>query len=149
MSDDNKPPPEPPYEVGYGKPPRHSRWRPGRSGNLRGRPRGTKNLATDLTEELAERVEVREGQRALTLSKQRLMLKANVARACKGDPRATALVMALIARLLEAETEAPLGLSGEDQDILAAFLERARVELKPASEPAATPPAAPGARKST
>jgi hypothetical protein len=28
------------YEVGYGKPPRHSRFKPGRSGNPKGRPKG-------------------------------------------------------------------------------------------------------------
>ncbi len=42
------------YEVGYGKPPRHTRFQPGRSGNPRGRPKDTKNLKTDLIEELAE-----------------------------------------------------------------------------------------------
>jgi hypothetical protein len=34
------------YEVGYAKPPRENRFRKGRSGNPRGRPRGSKNLAT-------------------------------------------------------------------------------------------------------
>ena len=43
MSDD--------YEVGYKKPPIHTRFKPGVSGNPKGRPKGTKNLATDLAEE--------------------------------------------------------------------------------------------------
>lgn len=34
------------YEVGYGKPPVHSRFRPGVSGNPRGRPVGSENAAT-------------------------------------------------------------------------------------------------------
>src|SRR3954452_22678400 len=34
------------YEVGYGKPPRHTRFEKGRSGNPRGRPKSSKNLAT-------------------------------------------------------------------------------------------------------
>ena len=46
-----------PYEVGYGKPPKHTRFQPGQSGNPRGRPKGTKNLKTDLEEELSERVQ--------------------------------------------------------------------------------------------
>jgi len=33
----------PGYDVGYGKPPAHSRFKPGQSGNPRGRPKGVKN----------------------------------------------------------------------------------------------------------
>ena len=32
------------YEVGYGKPPQHTRFKPGQSGNARGRPRKSKEL---------------------------------------------------------------------------------------------------------
>lgn len=34
--------PEPNDGVGYGKPPKHSRFKPGRSGNSKGRPRGAR-----------------------------------------------------------------------------------------------------------
>ena len=34
------------HEVGYGKPPRHSQFIKGQSGNRRGRPAGAKNLKT-------------------------------------------------------------------------------------------------------
>jgi len=36
----------PHYEVGYGKPPRHTRFEPGVSGNPHGRPKDAKNLST-------------------------------------------------------------------------------------------------------
>ena len=42
------------YEVGYGKPPRHTRFTKGRSGNPRGRSPGAKNLKTLLSEALSE-----------------------------------------------------------------------------------------------
>src|SRR6202030_3462192 len=48
------------YEVGYGKPPRHTRFKKGRSGNPRGRPNGSKNLSTLLSETLSEPVIVAE-----------------------------------------------------------------------------------------
>src|SRR5262249_58967418 len=39
----------PEYSVGYGRPPIHSRYRPDRSGNPKGRPNGSCNVKTDLT----------------------------------------------------------------------------------------------------
>jgi hypothetical protein len=55
------------YEVGHGKPPRHTRFKKGQSGNPRGRPKGSKNLPTLLTEALNEPVVVAEnGKRSAT-----------------------------------------------------------------------------------
>ena len=57
------------YEVGYGKPPRHTRFKTGQSGNLRGRPNGSHNLSTLLSEALNEPVVVAEngGRRSMHL----------------------------------------------------------------------------------
>jgi hypothetical protein len=44
------------YKVGYGKPPLHSRFQPGQSGNPAGRPKGRQTLARDLYEELQETI---------------------------------------------------------------------------------------------
>ncbi len=68
----------PDYEVGYGKPPEHTRFKPGQSGNPRGRPKGTKNLKTDLIEELSEKIVVREGDQSQKVSKQRAVVKTLV-----------------------------------------------------------------------
>jgi hypothetical protein len=46
------------YEVGYGRPPRRSRFVKGQSGNPRGRPPGAKNIKTLLTKALNELVVV-------------------------------------------------------------------------------------------
>ena len=48
------------YEVGYGKPPPHTRFAKGQSGNPRGRPCGAKNFTTLLEEALDEAVTVTE-----------------------------------------------------------------------------------------
>ena len=88
---------KPEYDVGYGRPPKHGRFAPGQSGNPKGRKKGSKNLATDLAEELAEKIRVREGVRERSVSKQRAILKALVAKALKGDTRAAHLLIGLVA----------------------------------------------------
>jgi hypothetical protein len=112
-------------DVGYKRPPRHTRFRPGQSGNPRGRPQGTRNLATDLGEELAERIPIREGERNFRVSKQRALLKALVAKALKGDTRAAGIVLQLVERVVAPEMAraGPAdGLSADDQEILDRFI---------------------------
>ncbi len=64
------------YEIGYGKPPEHTQFKKGQSGNSKGRPKGSKNLTADRTEELAEMIVVTEGGRRRPISKQRAMIKS-------------------------------------------------------------------------
>lgn len=113
-------------KVGYGKPPAKTRFKPGQSGNPKGRPKGTANLRTDLRSELSEKIQIREGERSLKVSKQRAMLKALVAKALKGDARAANVVLMLVEKLFEPETarETVPDLTPDDQAILERFLAR-------------------------
>lgn len=115
-------------EVGFGKPPKHTRFKKGQSGNPAGRPKGIRNLKTDLEEELRETVLIREGGSTRTTSKQRAMLKSLVAKAINGDVRAATAVLHMIERLLDAadDREADAPLREDDLDILAGYLRRAR-----------------------
>jgi len=45
-----------PYEIGYCKPPKHTRFRPGQSGHPSGRPRGQLNFRTAVREALKEKI---------------------------------------------------------------------------------------------
>ncbi len=132
MMDEPDPPEEQPstdYDVGYKKPPRHTRFQPGQSGNPRGRPRGTKNLKTDLIEELGEKIVVREGDRSHKVSKQRALLKSVVNRAIQGDARAIAIALSTMMRLLDTGEGAPDaedGLFDDELAILRDFETRAR-----------------------
>jgi hypothetical protein len=116
------------YAVGYGKPPEATRFKAGQSGNPKGRPRGTRNLATDLHEELNETITVREGTATKAISKQRAMVKSLMNAALKGDTRATAQVTALIERYTDKveREKAEQVLGAEDQAILQRFQARAR-----------------------
>jgi hypothetical protein len=122
------------YAVGFRRSPEHSRFKPGQSGNPNGRPKGTANLATDLQEELAERIRIREGEKSLKVSKQRALLKALLAKGLKGDTRAAALVLQLVAKVIlpkdEMPTETPAGLEAADVAILERFLARRDAEKK-------------------
>ena len=115
------------HEVGYGKPPQHTRFQPGESGNPRGRPNGTKNLKTDLMEELGEKILVHEGGQARKLSKQRALVKALLARALKGDARAVNSLLSMMMRLLDTGEGAPEqveDLHPDELEILEAYKER-------------------------
>ena len=117
-------------KVGYGKPPTKSRFKPGQSGNPSGRRKGSVNLKSDLRSELSEKIQIREGERSLKVSKQRAMLKALVAKALKGDARAANVVLTLVGRLFEPEAvaeEVP-ALTSDDEAILARFLARRLAE---------------------
>jgi Family of unknown function (DUF5681) len=83
------------YDVGYGKPPKHSRFKPGTSGNSRGRPKGTKNLRTIVHDTLFEKVMVTEGGKVRAMSRVEAILTGMVARGLKGDNRAAESVIRL------------------------------------------------------
>lgn len=74
------------YEVGYGKPPRHSQFKKGEpSRNPSGRPRREPTFLEEFEKELNTRVEVQEGGRKRRYTKRRLMAKQLVNLAVKGD----------------------------------------------------------------
>jgi hypothetical protein len=74
-------------EVGYGKPPIHSRFKPGQSGNPKGRTKGSKNLKTLLNQILKEEVSLREGSAVRKVTKAEAVLRSVVLGALKGDAR--------------------------------------------------------------
>src|SRR5262245_27530531 len=80
--------------VGYGRPPVNRQFKPGQSGNPRGRPKGSKNLVTMVAEALNEKIKVRtKDGRTRTLSKQELMVEVMINKAAAGDTKAFAMVV--------------------------------------------------------
>jgi hypothetical protein len=64
-----------------------TRFKPGQSGNPKGRPKGSKNLATLLTEALDEQVTVLDGGRERTMTKREVVVQSIVSNAMKGSPK--------------------------------------------------------------
>ena len=102
MTDDSENP-NPEYEVGYKKPPSHTRFKPGQSGNAKGRKEKSKDLKTDLYNELYGTIRIREGDREYKVTRQQALIKSLIARAIKGDHRATDKLLVLIARVIGLE----------------------------------------------
>ncbi|MGE0773780.1 MAG: DUF5681 domain-containing protein [Sphingomonadaceae bacterium] len=112
--------------VGYGRPPAHSRWKKGQSGNPKGRVKGQRNLKTDLREELGEIIRFSENGTARGITKQRALLKSLTARGIKGDARSAQIVLALVKELLDQDAE-PLArtvLTSQEQSVIDRFLKR-------------------------
>jgi hypothetical protein len=92
------------YEVGYGKPPHHTRFKKGQSGNPRGRPKGSKNLPTLLSEALNEPVVVAENSRRRKITMRQAIIKQLVKRSATADLRAMKILLDMV-RDLEGQTE--------------------------------------------
>jgi hypothetical protein len=92
------------YEVGYAKPPRHTRFKKGQSGNPKGRPVGAKNLSTLLSEALNEPVIVTENGRHRKITKRQAMITQLVNRSATADFRALKILLDII-RDIENRTE--------------------------------------------
>jgi hypothetical protein len=93
----------PDYEVGYGKPPGHSRFKPGVSGNPRGRPKGSKNKATFeermkaiAVEEAYREITVRDGNRQVRIPVMQAILRSLSLKAAGGNPTAQRMFVDLI-----------------------------------------------------
>jgi hypothetical protein len=83
------------YTVGYGKPPVHSRFKAGASGNPKGRPRGLRNPPALIYEILNEKISVRMGDEVRHISKFAAMMQTLASKALKGDLKAIDTILAL------------------------------------------------------
>jgi hypothetical protein len=81
------------YEVGYGKPPKATRWKKGESGNRNGRKKGSKSLKTIIRELFNRRVTVRDGDRVIRMSALEAMFLRFLERAMRGDPKAAGFLL--------------------------------------------------------
>jgi hypothetical protein len=82
--------------VSYGHPPERTRFKAGQSGNPRGRPKGTLNMATVLERTLRERVVINENGRRKTITKLEAAIKQLTNKAASGELKALQLLAALV-----------------------------------------------------
>lgn len=109
--------------VGYGKPPRQYTWKPGQSGNPKGRLKGAKNESTLLREILERRIQSNSGNRRRKISVLEGILLRIAENALKGDPKSAAFLLNRFAALVSGELQ-PQDLSEDDRAVLDAFAQQ-------------------------
>jgi hypothetical protein len=106
--------PEPPrddensYAVGYGRPPKKARFKPGQSGNPRGRPKGSQNVKTKLKTIYMAKIRMHVGEKRCRVTWLEALHLKQLERGIKGSERATQAAIAnakALGLLDEVETE--------------------------------------------
>jgi hypothetical protein len=116
------------YEVGYGRPPEQTRFRPGQSGNPNGRPKGTKNVAVMARVALERKVHVVAKGVRKKMTVREVSLRKVADKALAGDQRALAFLFALTreqspSESAQSDTAVP---ENQDLEIIKEFLKRQR-----------------------
>lgn len=76
------------YNVGYQKPPAHTRFKPGQSGNPKGRPKQKEaDVVKLLLRELKERVVIEENGKITKVTKREVLVKQILKKALLGDSK--------------------------------------------------------------
>jgi len=113
-------------KVGYKRPPKRTRFRPGQSGNPRGRRKGVNNFGTDVRKSLKLLVAMTTPEGSRRISTQEALIFRLREQALKGDAKARDRYLSLASIYNDEPVEcgAQGGLPEEDEEILEAFLGR-------------------------
>ena len=121
-------------KIGYGQPPKETRFKKGKSGNPKGKPRGTKSMHTLLTELINQKIIVNQNGKPIKISKKTAMLMQLINKGVKGDLKA---IQILYNNLLEADVKEEerkkvlKSLSTDDQKIIKDYLEKKTSKKEP------------------
>lgn len=125
------------YEVGRGKPPKHTQFKKGQTGNSKGRPKKSRNFSSDLGEVLKQTVVIHEKGQKKSVSTQLAALMRLLEKALKGDQRALERFLTMAAEY-SAETEAKQAeraISQSEADILSSYEEMIRKGARSSIDP--------------
>lgn len=122
MSDDDE------DKIGYGRPPKHTRFKPGQSGNPKGRPKGSRNFQTDLLKILGRMVLVKDRDGSRMVRAQEAAILRLCEKALNGDLRSLNLLLGFAHRYNDEALvqDAENGLPEDDREILDRYNARQR-----------------------
>ena len=133
MDEQSKPEKPKGAKVGYCNPPERTRFKTGQSGNPRGRPKGTLNMATVLERTLREKVVINENGRRKTITKLEAAIKQLTNKAASGELKALQLLTALVRSAEERAIQAPApnsALEEVDERVVLGMLRRLEAASK-------------------
>jgi Family of unknown function (DUF5681) len=126
---------EKPYRVGYRRPPTETQFKPGVSGNPKGRRKKAPSFSEVTEQVLNETIELRVGDRVLRMTNRYALVRSAIRYAVAGKPRLIAVLPAIMRYENESQqgkADANLNLSADDEAILSDFLVRHRAPDEPA-----------------
>jgi GMP synthase PP-ATPase subunit len=107
--------------VGYGKPPKHSRFKPGRSGNPKGKKRATRSFSTEVRATLGMPVVLTDSDRPRKVTTSEAALMRLREKALKGDSRSLDRLIELRREYCDENDTASEQVDEEDAAILADY----------------------------
>jgi Family of unknown function (DUF5681) len=115
---------QPDYVVGYGRPPKETRFQPGKSGNPNGRRKGSRSVSAVLDDVFRQKIEVTENGKTRRITALEAMARRLRNDALRGDAKAIKLSIELMPRHSETnESTIPFDeLLAQDREILAQYL---------------------------
>jgi hypothetical protein len=116
------------YEMGYGKPPLHTRFQKGKSGNPKGRPRGKKNMSTLLSTALNASIVVVANGRRKKITKREAIVTQLVNKSAAADLKATQIVFAMLRESQDDGSADPAVFAEADHEIIRRIQARLRNE---------------------
>ena len=110
--------------VGYKRPPKATRFKPGVSGNPSGKAKRPKSIGSELIAELGELTRVSENGRSVEITKARAIAKELVRLAVSGDLRAATIVLSFTTRACDDKNELSDEPTSDDLALADSFIER-------------------------
>jgi len=117
-------------DVGYGKPPRAHQFKPGESGNPKGRPKGAKSEETIVRELLQQKISLNERGRARRITIHEGIFRRIIEDCLKGNTKSAAFLLNRHHAMTSGEPMES-GLGEDDDAVLEAYLQKYQSKLNP------------------